>query len=610
MLTANAVPENVVEISGVVYADLNQDGFDNTVNGNDIPLEGATVYIDINQNGVFTPGVDPYRITNAKGEYYFGGANDPAFEDGYEVVPGYYSVRVLENTTGTFTQPFNPDPAIDAFFFAPETVRNDVDFGFVPGPPGGGGPSGTVAISGIVFNDKNGTGTRQASEGGLANIGTVYIDANNNNQLDPDEMTSVAGSNGTFFFNALPPGTYTIRIDLDPDLFYVQTVPIGEDEDDKEYVVNLTSGSVVTDLMFGLKNSLTADWGDLPDEYLQAYQLTHPDAQDANHQIDDVMWLGTLYDTEQGPASAGNDALGDDATGLDDEDGVAFGVLRDDSTSLEISVTASTNGGWLQAWFDWNEDGFFDASERVFDDQLLAVGVNTFTVNVPTGVLTDGIVYARFRYGEQDVDSPFGPALRGEVEDYALTVESTAPDPGVSIVNGPDFDGDGDVDGRDFLAWQRGAHITSGATAADGDANNDGRVDSADLQMWQRDYGSGSSGLAAVMSEEEDTLVNQTFALIIDTDVSSVEASARESTFGVIDLRGVNFSSAAVADADEEVASDTYVELVDLDAAFDIGLPVASGSARDDLDTTADEAESEEDEAFALAFEGEDWLQF
>jgi hypothetical protein len=180
----------------------------------------------------------------------------------------------------------------------------------------------------------------------------------------------------------------------------------------------------------------------------------------------------------------------------------------------------------------------------------------------------------------------------------------------VSIVNGPDFDGDGDVDGRDFLAWQRGAHITSGATAADGDANNDGRVDSADLQMWQRDYGSGSSGLAAVMSEEEDTLVNQTFALIIDTDVSSVEASARESTFGVIDLRGVNFSSAAVADADEEVASDTYVELVDLDAAFDIGLPVASGSARDDLDTTADEAESEEDEAFALAFEGEDWLQF
>ncbi len=53
----------------------------------------------------------------------------------------------------------------------------------------------------------------------------------------------------------------------------------------------------------------------------------------------------------------------------------------------------------------------------------------------------------------------------------------------------PDFDSDGDIDGRDFLAWQRGAWITSGATLEDGDSNADGRVDGLDLAAWQAGYG-------------------------------------------------------------------------------------------------------------------------
>jgi hypothetical protein len=53
-----------------------------------------------------------------------------------------------------------------------------------------------------------------------------------------------------------------------------------------------------------------------------------------------------------------------------------------------------------------------------------------------------------------------------------------------------DFDGDGDVDGRDFLAWQRGFGLTSGATLAQGDANGDGAVNDADLEFWSSQYGS------------------------------------------------------------------------------------------------------------------------
>jgi hypothetical protein len=52
-----------------------------------------------------------------------------------------------------------------------------------------------------------------------------------------------------------------------------------------------------------------------------------------------------------------------------------------------------------------------------------------------------------------------------------------------------DFDEDGDGDGVDLLAWQRGFGIPSGATTADGDADGDGDVDEDDLDVWERHFG-------------------------------------------------------------------------------------------------------------------------
>jgi hypothetical protein len=49
-----------------------------------------------------------------------------------------------------------------------------------------------------------------------------------------------------------------------------------------------------------------------------------------------------------------------------------------------------------------------------------------------------------------------------------------------------DFDTDGDVDGRDFLAWQR-SYGTQGISPADGSLN--GIVDAADLALWKESYG-------------------------------------------------------------------------------------------------------------------------
>lgn len=62
-----------------------------------------------------------------------------------------------------------------------------------------------------------------------------------------------------------------------------------------------------------------------------------------------------------------------------------------------------------------------------------------------------------------------------------------------SIPNGGDFDGDGNVDGMDFLAWQQGFGTSTGALASDGDANVDGKVDGADLLIWEENFGLQSS---------------------------------------------------------------------------------------------------------------------
>jgi hypothetical protein len=59
-----------------------------------------------------------------------------------------------------------------------------------------------------------------------------------------------------------------------------------------------------------------------------------------------------------------------------------------------------------------------------------------------------------------------------------------------------DFDGDSDVDGQDFLTWQRG--LGGPGDLADGDANDDGNVTAADLQIWKDQFGPGAPAALAV----------------------------------------------------------------------------------------------------------------
>ena len=55
---------------------------------------------------------------------------------------------------------------------------------------------------------------------------------------------------------------------------------------------------------------------------------------------------------------------------------------------------------------------------------------------------------------------------------------------------------DGDVDGDDFLIWQRGLGLTMQVTNANGDANGDGVVNADDLSEWRSQFGAPQSAAA------------------------------------------------------------------------------------------------------------------
>jgi hypothetical protein len=62
-----------------------------------------------------------------------------------------------------------------------------------------------------------------------------------------------------------------------------------------------------------------------------------------------------------------------------------------------------------------------------------------------------------------------------------------------------DHDLDGDVDGRDFLIWQR----YHGGETGNGDANSDLSVDGDDLAVWQMQYGSSVPAVSMVATVPE-----------------------------------------------------------------------------------------------------------
>lgn len=131
-------------------------------------------------------------------------------------------------------------------------------------------------------------------------------------------------------------------------------------------------------------------------------------------------------------------------------------------------------------------------------DNFNTGGFTTFTIPLGSGSETNFV-------------TQFGSTNPGDgLQNFGLSqmqIQSSGVDPGVlgieilrfSIVQRPDgvpgdFDGDDDVDGRDFLIWQRGESTT-------------GPLDAGDLADWQANFGAGAPLAAATSVPEPTTLL-------------------------------------------------------------------------------------------------------
>lgn len=169
-----------------------------------------------------------------------------------------------------------------------------------------------------------------------------------------------------------------------------------------------------------------------------------------------------------------------------------MGDLTMQSGSIEIEIAG-------------NQAGEYDA---ILVDGLLTAG-GTLEVLLDGYDPVDGDEFELFNFGSATGGFAFSfPSLSGNLAWDTADLLSTGVLSVVAVVTeNADFDGDGDVDGRDFLTWQRGYGETGQENNLLGDANGDGTVDSTDLEVWQGQYSDGSPLVAESIAVPEPSAV-------------------------------------------------------------------------------------------------------
>ncbi len=207
------------------------------------------------------------------------------------------------------------------------------------------------------------------------------------------------------------------------------------------------------------------DFGDAPDQAAgpERSEDAYPTLEEndgARHAPAGPM-LGTRRDVETDGQPNAN-ALGDDTAGSqDDEDGVTFAASLAPGQQATVVVNASA-AARLDAWIDFDQQGGWEADEKIFDNVAIVAGDNELTFMVPAGA-EQGATYARFRVSTTGGLSPTGAALDGEVEDYRVNVGTAAIEEDFNDGNDGPFTprtGNWSVVGQEYFAQRQAGSST------------------------------------------------------------------------------------------------------------------------------------------------------
>jgi hypothetical protein len=155
--------------------------------------------------------------------------------------------------------------------------------------------------------------------------------------------------------------------------------------------------------------------------------------------------------------------------------------------------------------------GFAESSGAASFASIGQAGVKAVLVQDLDG---DGLVDAAAVQGDFANGTVLVLGNSKAVGSYRLRVDGSNSMPGQDFAvtrSGPehpgDYDGDMDVDGHDFLAWQRalGSPANPAGSGADGDAS--GTVGGGDLPVWRNNFGTvyAAAAAASVAAEPEST---------------------------------------------------------------------------------------------------------
>jgi PKD repeat protein len=192
--------------------------------------------------------------------------------------------------------------------------------------------------------------------------------------------------------------------------------------------------------------SIAIDFGDAPDPSYPSLR-----ASDGARHIPGNIWLGTAPTAEIDSLQVDLDANDDGVTflGSSPVSGGPYTLpyVPGQYGAVQVVVGGASIYSCLHGWIDWDQDGDWENSpdlENIFCSYL-ATGPGTYVIEftVP-GDAKAGPTWSRFRIDEPEMvgdgelepgvmayrclNSPFGLALNGEVEDYPVGVEYIPPE--------------------------------------------------------------------------------------------------------------------------------------------------------------------------------------
>jgi subtilisin family serine protease len=202
--TAGRITSPVIDLTGIGAAELSFNYFLASEGGD--PWDSARVLIS-QDGGVFEPVasnvselVDPTTgWTNATVDLtpYTGSNIEIRFDfDTIDPVSntfeGWYVDDIIVTEVGNGTHSVELDP---------DEVATNINFGNAEPQPG--------QIHGYKWNDEDGDGEWDDNESAVSGW-TIFLDDNQNGELDEDEPSDITDANGEYSFTELVPGTYTI----------------------------------------------------------------------------------------------------------------------------------------------------------------------------------------------------------------------------------------------------------------------------------------------------------------------------------------------------------------------------------------------------------------